>query len=135
MDQRIKNKLQQFDKALSTLKECLDADIKNNLFVRDSAIQRFEYSVELSWKILKLFLSERFGNDVFSPKECFRSLLTNKLITAGETELFLTMIDDRNLASHTYDETFIEKLILKLPDYYQGMGKIADLIRENKPEY
>ena len=92
---------------------------------RDSAIKRFEYVFELCWKTSKLFLREEFGVDIFSPKECFRELRKNKLISDEETELLLEMTDDRNEIIHTYNENFSDKLYDKIAQkYYQLITKI-----------
>ena len=116
-------KLQEFKKALTTLKEAL-AEKKNKL-VRDSVIKRFEYTFELCWKTVKVFLNERFGVDAFSPKECFRELRRNKFISEEETETLLKMTDDRNDIIHSYNENFSDEIYGKIKrDYFVLIDKI-----------
>ena len=62
--------VQQFSRALLRLKEVLN--IPRNDIVRDSAIQRFEFTLDLSWKALKAYLEDKKGIVCASPKECFR---------------------------------------------------------------
>ena len=129
MDKTLNLKLEQFKKTLSGLKKSLEEE-KNDL-VRDSAIKRFEYSYELCWKTVKMFLSEKFGEDIFSPKECFRVLRKNKLISDEETELLLQMTDDRNQIIHTYSEVFSEELYEDISQsYYQLLEKVYKILEQ-----
>ncbi|MFH1541378.1 MAG: HI0074 family nucleotidyltransferase substrate-binding subunit [Elusimicrobiota bacterium] len=126
MDNTLILKLKKFQKTLITLKEALD-ERKNDL-IRDSVIKRFEYTFELCWKTIKVFLNEKFGIDIFSPKECFRELRKNKLISDEQTELLLRMTDDRNKIIHTYDEDFSDELYKKIKgDYYNLFKKIYEI--------
>jgi len=78
-----------------------------------------------------MFLSDKFGEDIFSPKECFRALRKNKLISDEEAELLLQMTDDRNKIIHTYNESFSEELYKGIsPDYYQAMEKIYKILKK-----
>ena len=94
--------MKEFQNARATLEEA--ARMEKDGIVRDSVIKRFEYTYESAWKTAKVFLNERFGKDVFSPKECFREMRRQGLLTDEETELSLTMCDDRNDIIHTYKE-------------------------------
>jgi len=89
MDQTLNLKLNEFRETLNSLEVALKEE-KNDL-IRDSVIKRFEYNFELCWKTAKVFLSQKFGVDIFSPKECFRELRRNKLLSDKETELLLKM--------------------------------------------
>jgi nucleotidyltransferase substrate binding protein (TIGR01987 family) len=112
MDKTLKLKLKDFNKALLTLEEAVKK--RKNKFIRDAAIKRFEYCFELAWKTAKLFLLDNFGVNAFSPKECFRELGKNKLISDIDTEKFLEMADDRNEIIHTYNDKFAEELYQKI---------------------
>ena len=85
-----------------------------NEYVRDSAIQRFEFTFELLWKSFKSF-GDDAGVRVFSPKDSLRSAFQLGLI--GEDPLWLQMLDDRNLTSHTYNLATAEAIYSHLPDY------------------
>ncbi|MBI5230325.1 MAG: nucleotidyltransferase substrate binding protein [Candidatus Magasanikbacteria bacterium] len=128
MDQTLIYKLGAFKKALMTPKEALDAYNPENVetFVRDAAIQRFEYSFELCWKACKVFLFERFGTNAPSPKECFRALRVHELVSDVETETLLQMVDDHNTTTHTYDEAFARQLLESIEKYYVLMQMVLD---------
>ncbi|OGL87705.1 hypothetical protein A3I42_01765 [Candidatus Uhrbacteria bacterium RIFCSPLOWO2_02_FULL_49_11] len=119
MDNTFSFKLSDFRDALATLEEAVSME-KNDI-VRDSVIKRFEYTHELSWKTAKLYLRERYGKDVFSPKECFRELRRQGTLSDEETELSLTMCDDRNDSIHTYKEALAEELYAKIASLYAGL--------------
>ena len=115
-------KLNVASKALNSLKEALAADF--TVFVRDSAIQRFEYTTEAFWKCIQAYLKEVHGIICASPKSCIREAMRNNLLDEEETELALEMIDDRNVTAHTYHEEVAEMLFKKLPKYYELMEKV-----------
>jgi nucleotidyltransferase substrate binding protein (TIGR01987 family) len=68
------------EKALTTLKEAWTEYQKDtsNTFVRDSVIQRFEYTFEISHKILRRFLS-----DAEASRAEINEMLFNDLIRLG----------------------------------------------------
>jgi nucleotidyltransferase substrate binding protein (TIGR01987 family) len=72
--------------------------------LRDGVIQRFEFTFELSWKMIKRFL-ELYGlerSDSFTNKELFRAGFEQGLIDDPEQWFhYLTM---RNQTSHAYNE-------------------------------
>lgn len=84
---------------------------------RDALIQRFEFTFELTWKCAKEYLYVQEGIDAASPKKVIRSCREVGVLSDVETEQALKMADDRNLTTHTYDESFIESLLRRLPVY------------------
>lgn len=119
MAETLKLKLDEFKKALATLEEALAAP--KSTIVRDSAIKRFEYTFELAWKSAKVLLEERFGVQVFSPKECFRELRVNGLVSDEDDELLLQLTDDRNEVIHTYNEAFANELYEAIATRYAAL--------------
>lgn len=106
-------KLHNFKKALSTLDSAFIEFGQNStsLLMRDGVIQRFEYTYELAWKLMKRYLEEEMGDvdvDALGKKELFRRAAEAKLIDDPET--WFTYHRDRNLSSHTYDEVDAQKV-------------------------
>ncbi len=66
--------------------------------VRDAAIQRFEFCVELAWKVLK----KKMGSSSVAPKVIIREAAQQGLL--AEPTLWIQFLDARNLSSHTYNE-------------------------------
>ena len=72
--------------------------------IRDATIQRFEFTFEVVWKTLKLYL-ERQGYECGGPRPTLKKAFAENLIpTPGEADAWLQMLEDRNLTSHAYDE-------------------------------
>ena len=113
MDKTLELKLQEFQKAIDSLKEALQTQ-KNDL-IRDSSIKRFEYSFELLWKTTKIYLSVVFGVE----------LRRNQKISDSDTEGLLKMADDRNEIIHTYNEKFADELYVKIKKEYYGLMELV----------
>ena len=81
---------------------------------RDAVIQRFEFTVELFWKILKKFLNyEKI--EVNTPREVLKKSYAARMI--DEEEKWLKMMNDRNLTSHTYKEDIAEEIFHRIEFY------------------
>ena len=109
-------------RAVSTLDEVLQMEI--SIIVHDASIQRFEYSFESLWKLLKAYLDQYEGIVCNSPKRCFREALKVELLSVQEAETCLVMTDDRNLTSHTYIEAGAEAIYGKIPSYLDVMNSL-----------
>ncbi|MHB1947959.1 MAG: nucleotidyltransferase substrate binding protein [Gammaproteobacteria bacterium] len=78
-----------------------------NEFIRDSVIQRFEFTYELAWKMLKLKLEDE-GILARTPRETFQEALQAGLIEDGN--IWTDMQKQRNLTTHTYDDKLAEEV-------------------------
>jgi nucleotidyltransferase substrate binding protein (TIGR01987 family) len=116
-------------RALETFKEILDESF--SVIVRDAAIQRFEYSFEVIWKLLKEYLKEKEGIICNSPKSCFREAFNVHILDEEETIKALEMTDDRNLTSHAYIEKVAQKIYERLSVYLELNHKIFNQINKN----
>ena len=110
--------------ALVTLEEILKE--QSGTIVRDATIQRFEYTFETVWKLLKVYLLERHGIDAGSPKACFREAFKSELLTQDQTEQALVMTDDRNLTSHTYIEAVADLVYSRITGHAELMRTIVN---------
>lgn len=99
----LEDRFNQYKNAVDRLEEVIETYNDNNSrIIVDAMIQRFEFCVELSWKLLKDYLSSENVGDFNSPRSVMKESYEMGLITEGE--LWLDMLEDRNLTSHTYDE-------------------------------
>lgn len=126
--EKLKQRLASCRRAIDTLNEALQMPL--SVIVRDGSIQRFEYSFESTWKLLKLYLAQYEGIICNSPKRCFREALNVGLLSEEETLTALTMTDDRNLTSHTYIENVAVSIYQKLPRYAALMEKLLNQIQQ-----
>lgn len=97
------------------------------LNLRDSMIQRFEYSTDLLWKYLKSYLHEKHSivPETISPSTIVRESARVGFISEQEAKTILEMIKKRNLTSHIYQEEIAEMLSAELPNYLATMQKIV----------
>ena len=68
---------------------------------RDGAIQRFEYTFELSWKTAKRALAQH-GIEAQNPRDVIRELGSQSWISSVEE--WFGYLDARNKTSHIYEE-------------------------------
>ncbi len=122
-------RVEDFKKSLNRLEEAVNKTFKylqseDYSFFRDSAIQRFEFTVEIMWKSIKHYLLEKEGIECVSPKSCLREFFVVSNLDEEEAKKLLRMIDDRNLTSHTYHEEVAEEIFYNLKDYLDVMKKV-----------
>ncbi len=123
----LEEKSKQLESALERWRESLDAEFSD--LNRDAAIQRFEFSVELLWKTLKLYLEEKEKINCYSPRSCFREVKNIFNLSEEEVEKCLQMVEDRNLASHLYSEKMANNLYKKLESYWGISKRVFKAIR------
>jgi len=112
--------LRSFEKALLQLGDALEES--ESPIVRDACLQRFEFSYELLWKTLKIFLEEIHGVRAVSPRQVFKEAFALSII--DEELTFVEMIESRNTLSHTYNEEQAAKIYLKCADYLKAMNSV-----------
>lgn len=103
------------EKALQALKQMLDKPMQDDRSNIDAAIQRFEFTIELFWKLLKRILATK-GVEVIYPKDILQHAYKGALI--DNEELWISMLRDRNLTSHTYNEELATQIFNNLHTYY-----------------
>jgi nucleotidyltransferase substrate binding protein (TIGR01987 family) len=123
MEEKLALYISQFESAMSQLQKSLEQP--KDEFVRDSAIQRFEFTFELFWKMLKEYASFQ-GLEVRSPRESIQKAFALGII--ADDDLFLAMLESRNLAAHAYHEGTAEEIYKCLPAYAGAMISVAELI-------
>ncbi|MFH1175248.1 MAG: HI0074 family nucleotidyltransferase substrate-binding subunit [bacterium] len=119
--------LSQFKKAVLRLDEVLKQE--KNDFMRDSAIQRFEFTFDLAWKAVKAYLEEERGVICNSPKGCFRDAYQQKIIE--NDEFWLEITDARDRTSHTYEEITAEEVYQTLPKSLEYFKKLLEKLQDN----
>lgn len=109
MGKRWKERLEDLEKAVNRLEEAIEESKKANfLTLKDGVIQRFEFTLELSWKTLKHFLNSEGIETAITPKSTVKEAF--KLGILKNIDVWLEMLDDRNLSSHIYNQTIAEEI-------------------------
>ena len=97
--------------------------------IRDSVIQRFEFTYETSWKCLQIILAEMGMSPINVPKLVFRKAYSTGLI--DDEEIWLSIIKDRNFTSHEYSEDESKKICDRIVlVYVDEFGKLAEAINK-----
>jgi len=112
--------LKSFEKALLQLGDALEES--ESPIVRDACLQRFEFSYELLWKTLKIFLEEIHGVRAVSPRQVFKEAFALSII--DEELTFVEMIESRNTLSHTCNEEQAAKIYVKRAAYLEAMNSV-----------
>ena len=110
-DIRWKQRFNNFQRAFLLLREAMEIepDALSQL-EKEGIIQRFEYTFELAWKTLKDKMEfDGIVLDKISPRAVVREAFAAKYI--DDAGIWLKMIGDRNLMSHTYDFAKFEAVI------------------------
>jgi len=128
--------LQRFDnfgKAFNLLKQALeDKPDSLNQLEKEGVIQRFEYTFELAWKSLKDKMEhDGIVMDTISPKSVIKQAFASKYI--NEPEIWIKMIGDRNLMSHTYDVAIFEEIFLTIwKEYLPAIKELYSSLEKQK---
>lgn len=80
----------------------------------DATIQRFEFTIELFWKLLKAILEEQ-GVLVVYPKDVLKEAYKGNLV--DDEKIWISILKDRNLTSHTYDEALADEVFQRIRTY------------------
>lgn len=123
-----------FEKALASLERAIrrsSAEV-NDEELRDAVIQRFEYTYELSWKMLK----RRLEQDSPSPQQIDRLSFNDLLREAAERGMitnvrrWMEFREQRNITSHTYDRKKAESVYATALDFAKEAGELLAKLQE-----
>ena len=99
--------------------------------IKESCIQRFEYSFDTTWKHLKKYLEEQGVANVRSgPKILFRLCAENQLIE--NIADWFRYTDRRNDTSHEYDEAKADETLSVVSDFIKDAIDLYEAIANQK---
>jgi nucleotidyltransferase substrate binding protein (TIGR01987 family) len=115
-DIRWKQRFENYKNAFKVFKEAV-LEIKNpSNLEKEGTIQRFEFSHELAWKVMKDFLSDQGIQGIIGSKDATRLAFQNEIIEEGQ--IWMDMIESRNQTVHTYHANILEVQYLKITTLY-----------------
>jgi nucleotidyltransferase substrate binding protein (TIGR01987 family) len=112
---RWRQRYQNLDKAYTQLDSAIAEFDKLSKLEKEGLIQRFEYTFELGWKTIKDFLESQEVDASF-PREVIKAAFHFGIIADGE--VWMDMLEKRNLMAHTYDEQRLQLALTKVKDEY-----------------
>jgi nucleotidyltransferase substrate binding protein (TIGR01987 family) len=97
----------------------------------DGVIQRFEFTFELFWKTLRIFLQDK-GIISRTPRDTFKEAF--RIEWLDNEEVFLNMLEDRNKTSHIYDKKVSREIFERIKNDYllaieKVLGKLRNILR------
>ena len=127
--------LTSFENAVKSLADVInvyDSD-RLNAYMRDSMIQRFEYTYSLSLKMIKRY----FAKSAFE-KENIEGMTFNEMVrTANRMGLLKTDLETwdnfrqkRNMTSHTYNENFAKDVVAIIPAFKDEAEFLLNKVKE-----
>lgn len=132
-DIRWEQRFSNFVKALRKLSEAVEY-IKNKVkplddgdfghvldeMIKEGLIQRFEYTHELAWNVMKDYAIFQGNPDVGGSRDAAREAFQLNLVSDGK--IWMDMIGSRNKTSHTYNEETAEEIYSKIiNEYYPAL--------------
>ncbi len=121
-----------FESALVSLKRAVDraAGVPDDEEVRDAVIQRFEYSYELAWKMIKRQLEAEAAVpsdiDALSFRSLMREAAEKGMIASFEP--WLVFREQRNITSHVYNQEKAKSVFETAKDFLPAaQGLLSNL--------
>lgn len=115
--------LDDLHKALLRLADALGQP--ENEFVRDAAIQRFEFSFELAWKGVQA-AARLEGQDCASPRAALSTAWRNGWI--ADEDAWLDMLEERNNTTHAYREAIAKEVFGNLPRHLPHLNQLQQAL-------
>lgn len=112
---------------ITTLANQLDPRLIDGL--ENGKAQKFEYTVELCWKALKVALKAQEGIDEASPKKVVKAWYLTGHLSEDDYLALLDAIDDRNRLSHIYDAETFRFILERLPHYAKVMQRVVSTLQ------
>jgi nucleotidyltransferase substrate binding protein (TIGR01987 family) len=129
---RAEDGLHNFSKALDKFGQIVDnqaqftQDGYQDIFL-DLLVKRFEFTFEMSWKAIKRYLEFVGLESCTNPRSCFKEAYQQQLL--DNEQIWLDMIEMRNLTSHVYDESQVRGLLNKQHTFQQSFLNLREKLR------
>ena len=116
MAKKLDERKNDYFNALNRLEDALKKDLDDDIII-DGIIQRFEFTFEQAWKVMKLYLEDQgILDEALAPRSTIKCAYKHKLIDDGD--IWIEMMLDRNRTSHMYDESTAVSIVGHVKDKY-----------------
>ncbi len=125
-----------FEKAVNKLGEIINRYNQNveDDAIRDSVIQRFEFTYSIALTTLRKYLIDR----AFVIEDVNQMSFNDMIRTANQFGLFKSNLEIwseyrkmRNMTSHTYDEKTAQKVVEIIPQFYDEMQFFLGALKDS----
>ncbi len=132
MGKRWEERIEDLEKAVNRLGEAIEESKKIDFStLKDGVIQRFEFTLELSWKALKSLLNEEGVESATTPKSTIKE--GGKIGLIKNIEIWIEMLDDRNLTSHIYNQAIADEIYERIVNrYYEELKRNCEFLKERE---
>lgn len=147
IDNRWHQRLSNYNKALNKLenavefinisfldeneKKIMDLGLVLDEMIKEGLIQRFEYTHELAWNLMKDYAEYQGNNNVGGSRDATREALQLKIKEDGE--IWMDMIQSRNKTTYTYNEATANEIYHKiLEEYFPLFLKFRNKMEEKR---
>jgi len=96
--------------------------------LKEGLIQRFEYTHELAWNVMKDFAEYQGNSTIKGSRDATREAFKMQLL--GDAEIWMDMLKSRNITSHTYIKETAEEIYLKIVNQYYSQFILFEKIME-----
>lgn len=125
-------KVEHYINALAQLEQAVAIYQKSHqdALYRDGLIQRFEFTVELSWKSIKEYLEDQGSTmSIATPRAVLKEAFSAGIIQ--DMEEWNKIITARNITSHVYDEKTAEDVADQIcNDFLPSLQKLRAFYRD-----
>ena len=117
-DIRWKQRFENFQRAFKQLSLAMDLKVQRPLsdLEQQGLIQGFEFTHELAWHVLKDYLEMEGIQGLIGSRSTAREAFKRGLVMDGE--VWMDMIEKRNLSSHTYNQTVALTIVESIAERY-----------------
>jgi nucleotidyltransferase substrate binding protein (TIGR01987 family) len=107
--------LARLNQAAKIVKEKIDFDEEVDELLEEGLIQRFEYTHELAWKVMKDYAEYQGYINIRGSRDAIRQALAINIIDDAQ---WMDSIADRNMTSHLYDDNEVTRIYEKISAIY-----------------
>lgn len=120
-DIRWQQRFQNFLKAFALLEQAIEKYKTEGLseLEEQGLIQRFEFTHELAWKVLKDYFEYQGNTEITGSRDATREAFQQGLISEGEG--WMAMIKSRNQSSHTYNTQIAKEVVQSIVEEYHTL--------------
>lgn len=131
-------RLDSFRKAFGRMNEAVKSvsiysvkTIESELLL-DALIQRYEFTHELAWKLMKDYLEYMGISGIVGSRDAIRYALQNGLV---DDDRWMDTISDRNITSHNYNQEIANEVANRIISVYKSLfDKFLQVMTEKESQ-